>query len=140
MIQHSIVDEVKRLLSEGKLSQRKIAKHIGISRATVGAIASGKRPDYVQRPPKEDDLFQQTGPPRRCPGCGGVVYLPCRLCHVRDIKRLDKQRARRRQLMSEGRFKELHRQPPRPFTSTPAASSPLATWAEPRPPRDTRQR
>ena len=23
------------------------------------------------------------GPPRRCPNCGGLVYVPCRLCRVR---------------------------------------------------------
>ena len=140
MIQHSVVEEVKRLLSEGKLSQRKIAKHIGISRATVGAIASGRRPAYQQRPPSEDDLFQSSGPPRRCHGCGGLVYLPCRLCHVRGIKRNDQRRARHRALMSAGRFEELNRPPPGPFTSTSSLASPLAVPVESRPPRDTKQR
>jgi hypothetical protein len=36
------VKEVERMLVEGKLSHRKIAKATGVSRATVGAIAAGK--------------------------------------------------------------------------------------------------
>lgn len=140
MIEPSVVEEVRRLLAEGKLSQRKIAKHLGISRATVGAIASGKRPDYQPRPREEDDPFQITGPPRRCPGCGGVVYLPCRLCYVREMKRKEKQQARRRAIMSAGRIEELHRLPRRPFTSTPERSPAFSPRAEPRRPHGTTPR
>ena len=137
MIEPSVVEEVRRLLAEGKLSQRKIARHIGISRATVGAIASGKRPDYTPRPRSEDDLYQPSGPPARCPGCGGVVYLPCRLCHVRETKRKEEQQARRRALMSSGRIEELYRQPKRPFTSMPTRSATFSPRAEPTRPRGT---
>lgn len=101
MIAPGIVEEIKRLLAEGKLSQRKIAKVTGISRATIGAIASGKRPDYQPRSRDEDDYFRPTGPAVRCPGCGGKVYLPCRLCRVRAIKA--EEEARRRAL------RRLHR-------------------------------
>lgn len=80
------VAEVKRLLAEGSLSQRRIAKQTGVSRATVGAIASGKRPDYSIRRPEETDPLTPTGPPSRCKGCGGMVYLPCRVCYVRRLK------------------------------------------------------
>ena len=45
MIAPAIVDEVKRLLNKGKLSQRNVALRTGVSRTTVGAIASGKRPE-----------------------------------------------------------------------------------------------
>ncbi len=137
MLDPSVVEEVRRLLAEGKLSQRKIAKHIGISRATVGAIASGKRPDYKPRPPSDDDLFRPTGPPRRCPGCGGMVHLPCRLCHVRELKDKDQRRDRRRALMAAGRFEEIHRPPPRPFTSKPAGDKFFNPRAEPAPPPGT---
>jgi DNA-binding XRE family transcriptional regulator len=86
MIAPSVVHEIKRLLAEGKYSQRRIARITGVSRGTVGAIASGKRPDYETRArDPELELEQPTGPPRRCPGCGGLVYLPCRLCHVRKL-------------------------------------------------------
>ena len=46
MIAAAKIKEVERLLAENQLSHRKIAKATGISRATVGAIASGRRPDY----------------------------------------------------------------------------------------------
>lgn len=97
MIAPHRVEEVKRLLTGGQLSQRKIARLTGISRATVGAIALGRRPDYPQRDTGDDDLFSRpSGPPARCTGCGGMVYLPCRLCHVRGLKRQEKERRRRR--------------------------------------------
>ena len=87
MIAPSVVQEVKRLLAEGNLSQRKIARMTGISRGTVGAIAGGKRQDYVALPRAAgDDPAQPTGPPQRCPGCGGMVYMPCRLCQARALK------------------------------------------------------
>ena len=86
MIAPSVVHEIKRLLAEGKYSQRRIARLIGVSRGTVGAIASGKRRDYERSPRDgETGLERPVGPPQRCPGCGGLVYLPCRLCRVRKL-------------------------------------------------------
>lgn len=86
MIAPSVVHEVERLLAEGKLSQRKIARITGVSRGTVGAIASGKRREYEARAKDPElELEEPTGPPQRCSGCGGLVYLPCRLCHVRRL-------------------------------------------------------
>jgi len=86
MIPPSVVEQIKRLLAEGHLSQRKIAKMTGVSRGTVGAIASGKRRDLsTSRARREDELEAPSGPPRRCPQCGARVYLPCRLCHVRRL-------------------------------------------------------
>ncbi len=97
MIAPKIVAEIQRLLTEGMLSQRKIAGVTGVSRGTVGAIASGKRPDYETLRPPEDDAWEEpAGPPERCPGCGGMVYMPCRLCRAR--KKLgveDRRRASR---------------------------------------------
>ncbi len=86
MIAPHVVTEVRRLLADGKLSQRKIAKALRVSRGTVGAIASGRRPDYPLRRSRESDesSLRPTGPPRRCPGCGGMVYLPCRVCQTRE--------------------------------------------------------
>jgi hypothetical protein len=87
MIAPSVVQEVKRLLAGGNLSQRKIAGMTGISRGTVGAIAGGKRPGYDSLPRAvKHDPAQPTGPPQRCPGCGGMVYMPCRLCKMRALK------------------------------------------------------
>ena len=38
------IQEVRRLLSQPELSQRTIARMTGVSRATIGAVASGRRP------------------------------------------------------------------------------------------------
>jgi hypothetical protein len=80
MLAPKIVTEVRRLLAEGEFSYRDIARLTGISRGSVGAIASGKRSD---RQP-HDELETPTGPAVRCPGCGGKVYMPCLLCQVRN--------------------------------------------------------
>ena len=78
--------KVSRLLAEDKLSHRKIALLTGVSRGTIGAIASGKRPDYQRlRHDRELDPLEPAGPPERCPGCGGKVYHPCLLCRARSL-------------------------------------------------------
>jgi hypothetical protein len=87
MIATAMVQEIQRLLDSGTLSQRRIAKLTRVSRATVGAIAAGKRPDYAERRRERELEYERCdGPPGRCAGCGGMVYLPCRLCRVRKIK------------------------------------------------------
>jgi transcriptional regulator with XRE-family HTH domain len=87
MIAPTLITEVRRLLAEGKLSQRKIAQVTGVSRGTVGAVAAGKRPDYeTLRGLYDEAEGEPAGPPERCPGCGGMVYLPCRLCRVRGFR------------------------------------------------------
>lgn len=114
MIPPNLVDEVRRLLAERALSQRRIAVLTGVSRASVGQIARGRRPDYQPRPPRDIDLDEPLGPFERCPGCGGRVFLPCRLCRVRAIQAKALDRARfRRQWLAAGRGE-----------STPAACLP----------------
>jgi hypothetical protein len=83
MIQPAMVSQVRRLLGQGDLSQRKVAKMTGVSRGTISRIASGKRPDY-RLPPDEEESDAASGPPERCGGCGGMVTMPCRLCRVRE--------------------------------------------------------
>lgn len=90
------VQEIKRLLAEGKLSQRKIAKAVGVGRSTVSDIASGRRPDYESMRDQRLAEFEPLGPIERCPSCGGRVYMPCRLCRVRKITA--HQQARQRAL------------------------------------------
>ena len=93
MISDERITEVRHLLAEGKLSQRKIAIQTGVSRGTVSAVANGKRPDYKPKPP-EDEFDLPPGPKGRCGECGGMVYMPCRLCLTR--KRIAKEKPIRR--------------------------------------------
>jgi len=83
MIAAHLAEQVEQLLAEGKLSQRKIARLTGVSRGTVGAIASGRR----RLRPKRISLWEEEAdipevPPQRCPSCGGMVYMRCRLCRT----------------------------------------------------------
>jgi hypothetical protein len=95
MISLAVVDEIERLLSKGDLSQRKIARRVGVSRGTVNAIALGKRPDYRARQrERADDFVAPCGPPRRCPSCGAMVEMPCVACRVRAYQE-SRRRARR---------------------------------------------
>ena len=91
MISQDTFEKVRHLLASGELSRSRIALLTCVSRATVRRIASGKRPGF--RPDAEGgydvaDVGQDVadvGPLRRCPGCGGQVFLPCRLCRVRGM-------------------------------------------------------
>ncbi len=84
MISTAVIDEIQRLLGEGRLSQRKIARQIGVSRGTVNAIAMGKRIDSARREGVSGDGFvPPRGRAKRCPGCGGMVKMPCLLCFIR---------------------------------------------------------
>ena len=86
MILPAVIEQVKSHLADGKLSQRKIAALTGVSRGTVGAIAAGKRSDCDAVPSNPEDPFEQSAePPQQCPGCGGTVLMPCRLCGVRRL-------------------------------------------------------
>jgi transcriptional regulator with XRE-family HTH domain len=87
VIAPAIVDQVRDLLAAGAISQRKIAQRVGVSRGMVNAIARGKRPDYAARQAvSEADFTPPSGPPVRCPQCGGMVQMPCLVCYVRAIK------------------------------------------------------
>lgn len=87
MIAPGVVSEIRDLLAEGGLSQRTIAQRMGVSRGTVSAIARGKRPNSgPHRGAASEQFVPPGGPPRRCPGCGGMVQMPCLVCHVRAVK------------------------------------------------------
>lgn len=81
MLAPAKVEEVERLLASGEHSQRTIAKMTGVSRGSVGAIAGGKRHIYPRN--VKPEFPDPEGPPERCPKCGGLTPLPCRLCYVR---------------------------------------------------------
>ncbi|MBN1908694.1 MAG: helix-turn-helix domain-containing protein [Pirellulales bacterium] len=80
------IDEIRRLLAEGRLSQRKIAKLLGVSRDTVSSVACGRRKEWREPdvpPPYEGAVSTPVCPKTRCSLCGGMIYLPCRLCCIR---------------------------------------------------------
>jgi hypothetical protein len=84
MLHISVVREIRRLLAEEELSYRAIAEKLGVSRGVVGMIAGGRRGLYGRIGPSRLSITHSTAAlPTRCPGCGGLVYLPCRLCRVR---------------------------------------------------------
>jgi hypothetical protein len=84
MIERQLLEQVEQMLTEGKLSYRKIARFTGVSRGTIGAIASGRRRIQPKRTCfwEEEPLVPDV-PPERCPDCGGMVYMPCRACRTR---------------------------------------------------------
>jgi DNA-binding XRE family transcriptional regulator len=84
MISANIVEDIRQMLAEGRLSQRAIAVRTGISRGTVSAIAQGKRRDYPARYAPGDALFvPPAGRHVRCPGCGALAQMPCLACYLR---------------------------------------------------------
>ncbi len=99
MIATAVIDEIRKLLAEGRMSQRRIAKKMGVSRGAVAGVANGQRPDYdeLRRRREENQEPIPLGPLARCSTCGGMVYLPCRLCQIRE------QLARLPQRLANGR-------------------------------------
>ncbi len=85
MLALTIVQEIDRLLGEGHLSRRKIAQQLGVSRATVCAIANGQRAIYGKQP-EPDEPDRETLPPERCPKCGYLVQMPCLVCRTREYR------------------------------------------------------
>lgn len=82
MLHPAKVAEIHRLIAEGELSQRQIARATGVSRASVGLIKRGKRPDRSHR--ESTEPFRPLPADVRCPGCGGLLtVLPCILCRDR---------------------------------------------------------
>lgn len=87
MLDPSIVASTKELL-EQKKSYRQIERLLSgrISRESIGRIARGERPDYesLQHARREQRQQRPRGILKRCPGCGGLVSLPCLLCELRE--------------------------------------------------------
>jgi transcriptional regulator with XRE-family HTH domain len=92
MLAEAVVEQIRDLLAVGELSQRKIARRLGVSRGSVNAISQDRRPDYARSARAAGQHFPQPeGVPRRCPGCGGMVQMPCLLCYVRALGRVDRR-------------------------------------------------
>lgn len=78
--------EVRRLLDEGELSQRKIATRLGISRGVVNSIANGRRGLHGRETKVKYSCDDQEAVAERCRGCGAMVYMPCLLCRARQYR------------------------------------------------------
>jgi hypothetical protein len=87
MLSAALVLEIRRLLDEGRLSQRAIARKLSVSRGTVGNIASGRRGLHGGDEDREQIGDEPPAVARRCGGCGGLVYEPCLLCRAREFRR-----------------------------------------------------
>ncbi|MCA9232146.1 MAG: helix-turn-helix transcriptional regulator [Planctomycetales bacterium] len=87
MLTESVVMAVTTLLVEGQLLQRQIARRTGVSRTTISNIANGRRGLWGRETPcgdAETHHLAIEAKAERCPGCGGLVYMPCVLCAVRS--------------------------------------------------------
>ncbi len=86
MLSTATYRHIQELLARGGLSQRAIARQLGVSRNTVGGIARGERPDYdaMRRVRERREVPSPGGSRRRCPTCGALVRPPCVACRVRD--------------------------------------------------------
>jgi hypothetical protein len=102
MLSKSLIDEIDQLLKEGRLSQRRIADRLRVSRGVVTAIAGGRRGLHGRE--VGDNVAMSLAPvgsPERCPRCGYRVYMPCLVCIVREH--------RARQMLCAAFLQELHR-------------------------------
>lgn len=86
MLALSIVEEIDRLLKAGKLSQRKIAEHLRVSRGVVSAIARGRRALFGRALEAEEAVRGPLTSPERCPKCGFFVQMPCLVCRTREYR------------------------------------------------------
>ena len=82
---------IRQLLKSPRNSRRKIARIVGVSRATVGSIANGTWNGKGRRRKSYPSGEFEPAELHRCLGCGyNVVYRPCRICWNR------RERARQR--------------------------------------------
>lgn len=81
MIDQHTIDQVVRLLDDGRTSQREIARRLRISRALISDIANGRRGRYGRPHAAALTELPQVV---RCPACGVRVELPCVACRARE--------------------------------------------------------
>ena len=102
LLRNDIYKQVVELLQEGKLSQRGIAREVGVDRNTVRRLARGWRPGRRERKLEVDfgsaEIFfpDPVSDPARCPGCGALVQLPCLACQIRAFRSKSLQNAQDR--------------------------------------------
>ena len=60
MLAEAVVEQIRDLLAIGELSQRKIARRLGVSRGSVNAISQDRRPDYARSARAAGQRFPQS--------------------------------------------------------------------------------
>ncbi len=108
MLPTALILEIDRLLKEGRLSHRKIATRLGVSRGTISALANGRRGLFGKELADDGTTHGRTSPPTRCPECGYRVYLPCLICEARQ-HRQEQQLLRGKLLNSTARRRGIPR-------------------------------
>ncbi len=83
MIRPEQVTEIKRLLRVG-LTQRATARAMGISKTAVGEIAKGIDRPRLRMESKKRERRPFGKEIARCRECGGMVYMPCYACRIRN--------------------------------------------------------
>ena len=87
MLSDSMVRWAETLLAQA-LSQREVARRVGIARATVRKIAAGCWRDHaLRRRTSVEDARQPVGIVGRCPACGLRVRMPCLVCLARTARK-----------------------------------------------------
>jgi DNA-binding XRE family transcriptional regulator len=84
MISLKSEEEIRKLIAEGSWSQREISQKTGISRGTISSIVNGTfriRKATASDTIAEGGIVHPSGEYVRCPGCGGMVQMPCLACY-----------------------------------------------------------
>jgi hypothetical protein len=77
------IREIRELFADGK-SFREISRKVGIHRNTVAKyVLAGDSLDVDADSVDGLEEFLGGGPLSRCPECGGMVFMPCKLCETR---------------------------------------------------------
>jgi hypothetical protein len=78
-------DRVDALLAEG-LTQRRIARKVGLCLTTVNRIANGNWQHCGRTCPADENIHEvDPASATRCGGCGGSVYVwPCLYCEISE--------------------------------------------------------
>lgn len=88
MLTDEMVAEINQLLKSTTISQRAIARRLGINRETVNRIANGARFDPSAHRRAKEALEPRDIEPIRCHGCGSkITVIPCLTCKLRKMDR-----------------------------------------------------
>ncbi|MCA9184662.1 MAG: hypothetical protein R3E01_11595 [Pirellulaceae bacterium] len=96
MLTDEQVIKARELIASRELSQRQIARLLGISRTMVQTIARGRRQLKVEREPSDEPEFRDRVEPVRCTGCGMMIdVIPCVYCAAMRYRDATKRRTLR---------------------------------------------